>query len=92
MRIFRKSLFVLQVLLQTLEQISKKLILRAKFLLLFLLVFLESMLLIAEDEKKSIVLEYSLLNFEEAYFDAVDQLMVEHEKLSGEMLVPGSAN
>jgi hypothetical protein len=92
MRIFRKSLFVLQVLLQTLEQISKKLILRAKYLLLFLLVFLESMLLIAEDEKKSIVLEYSLLNFEEAYFDAVDQLMVEHEKLSGEMLVPGSAN
>lgn len=90
MRIFSKSLFVLQVLLQTLIQISKKLIFGAKFLLLFLLVFLESMLLIAEDEKKSIVLEYSLSNFEEAYADAVDQLLSEHEKLSGQRLIPGS--
>ena len=72
MKIVWKSLSVLRVsLLRSFSQISNKLIFRAKFLLLFLLVFLESMLLIAEDEKKSIVLEFSLNNFEEAYSEAV---------------------
>ena len=46
------------------------------------------MLLIAEDEKKSIVLEFSLNNFEEAYSEAVDQLLDEHETISGQELVP----
>ena len=89
MKIVWKSLSVLRVsLLRSFSQISNKLIFRAKFLLLFLLVFLESMLLIAEDEKKSIVLEFSLNNFEEAYSDAVDQLLDEHETISGQGLVP----
>ena len=84
-----KSLSVLRVsLLRSFSQLSNKLILRAKFLLLFLLVFLESMLLIAEDEKKSIVLEFSLNNFEAAYSEAVDQLLDEHETICGEGLVP----
>ena len=75
MKIVWESLSVLRVsLLESFSQISNKLIFRAKFLLLFLLVFLESMLLIAEDEKKSIVLEFSLNNFEEAYFLAPDDL------------------
>jgi hypothetical protein len=69
MKIIWESLSVQHLLLlRVVDQISKQLIFRAKFLLLFLLVFLESMLLIAEDEKKSIVLEFSLYNFEEAYF------------------------
>ena len=89
MKIVWKSLSVLRVsLLRSFSQISNKLIFRAKFLLLFLLVFLESMLLIAEDEKKSIVLEFSLNNFEEAYSEAVDQLLDEHETISGQGLVP----
>ena len=89
MKIVWKSLSVLRVsLLQSFSQISNKLIFRAKFLLLFLLVFLESMLLIAEDEKKSIVLEFSLNNFEDAYFDAVNQLLYEHETISGQGLLP----
>ena len=45
MKIVWKSLFVLRVsLLRIFSQISNKLIFRAKFILLFLLVFLESML------------------------------------------------
>ena len=46
------------------------------------------MLLIAEDEKKSIVLEFSLNNFEEAYSEAVNQLLDEHETISGQGLGP----
>ena len=92
MKIIWESLSVQHLLLlRVVDQISKQLIFRAKFLSLFLLVFLESMLLIAEDEKKSIVLEFSLYNFEEAYFEAVDQLLDEHEKISGNILVPPSA-
>ena len=92
MKIIWESLSVQHLLLlRVVDQISKQLIFRAKLLLLFLLVFLESMLLIAEDEKKSIVLEFSLYDFEEAYFEAVDQLLDEHEKISGNRLVPPSA-
>ena len=54
-----------------------------------MLVFLESMLLLAEDEKKSIVLEYGLSNFEDSYVDAVNQLLIKHQDLSGLRLVPG---
>ena len=91
MKIFWESLSVLPVLLfRTVIQISSLPIFRAQFLLLFLLVFLESMLLIAEEEKKSIVLEFSLANFEHAYFEAVDQLLLEHEKINNQGLVPGS--
>ena len=92
MRIFWESLSVLQLwLIRILRLISKKLIVRAKFLLLFLLLFLESMLLIAEDEKKSIVLEYNLSDFEGAYSEAVSELLNEYEKISGQELVPESA-
>lgn len=92
MRIFWESLSVLQLwLIRILRLISKKLIVRAKFLLLFLLLFLESMLLIAEDEKKSIVWEYNLSDFEGAYSEAVSELLNEYEKISGQELVPESA-
>lgn len=89
MRIYWKCLLKV-ILLQGLSRISNRLIFRAKFLLLFLLVFLESMLLIADDEKKSIVWEFSLGNFEEAYSEAVGQLLFEYEKSTGTELVPGS--
>lgn len=90
MKILWDSLSELHVLLfRSIKQISKKLIFRTKFFLLFLLVFLESMLLIAEDEKKSIVLEFSLNNFEEGYSEAVYQLLDEYEKISDQVLIPG---
>ena len=91
MKIIWESLSVQHLFLfRVLVSICKQLIFKA-ILLLFLLVFLESMLLIAEDEKKSIVLEFNLYDFEEAYFKAVDRLLYEHENICGNKLFPQNA-
>lgn len=78
------------ILRRSLYRIRSRPIFSAKYLSLFLLVFLESMLLIAEEEKKSIVWEFALDNFEGAYSEAVGELLLEYEKSSGIDLVPGS--
>ena len=62
---------------------------KSKYLLVFLLVFLESMLLIAEEEKKSIVREIQLANFDQAYINAVEKLIINYEESSGTYLIPG---
>lgn len=69
--------------------------LRQKFLLLFLLVFCESMFLIAEDEKKaikSIVWEHELEirpeEYDLNYEPAVEVLLRAHEKSTGILLRP----
>ncbi len=78
------------ILCRSFNRISNRPVFRAKYLLLFLLVFLESMLLIAAEEKKSVVWEFTLDNFEASYSEAVDELLSKFEETSGINLFPKS--